>query len=1488
MEVTADDGNGGTDIQLISVIVAEVNEAPTALSITNSAVNENTDTTGGYSVGTLMSTDQDAGDTFSYGIIGGADAGVFSIGGAGADELILSDGVLDYERQSVYSVTVRSIDSGGLHFDQTLLIMVDDLNEPPSFTSTAVTSGTQDVAYSYSITTTDPDAGAALTITALTFPSWLTLTDNGDGTATLAGTPTSDNVGSNSVTLQVSDGNLQANQSFSVIVSNTNDAPVITSDGGSTSALVNTVENDTAVTTVTATDADSGDIPTFSISGGDDATRFGIETNSGVVTFNTAPDFETPSDANADGTYVVEVTADDGNGGTDTQLITVVVADVNEVPTAMSISNGAVDENTDTTGGYSVGTLMSTDQDTGDTFSYSIIGGADAGVFSIGGAGADELILSDGVLDHERQSTYSVLVRSIDSGGLRYDQEFFVSVDDANEAPSFTSTAVTSGTQDVAYSYSITTTDPDAGAALTITALTFPSWLTLTDNGDGTATLAGTPTSDNVGSNSVTLQVSDGNLQANQSFSVIVSNTNDAPVITSDGGSTSALVNTVENDTAVTTVTATDADSGDIPTFSISGGDDATRFGIETNSGVVTFNTAPDFETPSDANADGTYVVEVTADDGNGGTDTQLITVVVADVNEVPTAMSISNGAVDENTDTTGGYSVGTLMSTDQDTGDTFSYSIIGGADAGVFSIGGAGADELILSDGVLDHERQSTYSVLVRSIDSGGLSYDQGFFVSVNDTNEAPSFTSTAVTSSTQDIAYNYDITTTDPDSGSNLTITASSLPAWLALTDNGNGTATLTGTPTNNDVGQYAVSLQVSDGSLQNTQSFSVTVTDVNDAPVITSNGGVAAASIVAPENQTFVTTVVANDIDSGDVPAYTITGGVDSASFGIDTNSGVVTFNTAPDFETPSDADSDGIYELEVMASDASGGTDRQLISVSLTDVNDAPTAISLDNTSVPENTDTQGGFSVGRLSSNDVDTGDTFTYSIVGGTDASVFSIGGVDADELILTDGILDFERQASYTVMLRTTDSGGLNFDQTLIISLGDLNEAPAFMSAPVIDGIEDSTYRYEIITTDPDASAVMTITAPRLPAWLTLTDNGDGTALLEGTPTNNDVGSHEVSLQVSDSSSQSTQSFMILVADTNDAPVIISNGGNETALIEVAEIETAVTTVVVNYVDQNDTTIFSISGGDDAAHFEIDAVTGSLTFTEPKAFNQPTDRDLNGRYEVSVSAEDSDGAVDTQQLSVVITAVPEINAANPLAIGAVQPSVGLQPQVAIPVDVVFEAIVGQEVGLEFDEIVDEQPELIVETNSLATTQLTEDRGLQLPSEPLSIDFPIQATTPVEPAISTVVDRQEQPSEPENRLSKLLRTWVSALAEKTQSLEDGLDRERFLDGLSQSMDAYDKQAGMEASKGKLVADIATGFVLTLTAGFVSWMLQAGSMIASLLTSMPAWRQLDLLPILSAHESDDATVGNNSAEEDAASTDHSQVDDRVDELLRKSG
>ncbi|MFM8814421.1 MAG: hypothetical protein ACKOE0_00195, partial [Actinomycetes bacterium] len=138
----------------------------------------------------------------------------------------------------------------------------------------------------------------------------------------------------------------------------------------------------------------------------------------------------------------------------------------------------------------------------------------------------------------------------------------------------------------------------------------------------------------------------------------------------------------------------------------------------------------------------------------------------------------------------------------------------------------------------------------------------------------------------------------------------------------------------------GTYSV--EITDGGIS--ELVFVRVVNVNESPVISSNGGGAAAAINVAEGATAVTTVVAADPDSGAAAiTYSITGGADAAFFSIVGATGVLTM-TARDFEAPADAGLNNTYVVQVTAGNGLDAT--QTITVSITNVNDNSPDITSD--------------------------------------------------------------------------------------------------------------------------------------------------------------------------------------------------------------------------------------------------------------------------------------------------------------------------------------------------------------------------------------------------------------------------------------------------------------------------------------------------------------------------------------------------------------
>jgi hypothetical protein len=139
------------------------------------------------------------------------------------------------------------------------------------------------------------------------------------------------------------------------------------------------------------------------------------------------------------------------------------------------------------------------------------------------------------------------------------------------------------------------------------------------------------------------------------------------------------------------------------------------------------------------------------------------------------------------------------------------------------------------------------------------------------------------------------------------------------------------------------------------------------------------------------------------------------------------------------------------------------------------------------------------------------------------------------------------EAEGVYAVALLVRDSGDLFDTQAFSITVTAAdnpnppdNEPPTFTSTPVLSAAVGMSYTYDITASDPDASDVLTITAPLLPEWLALSEQGARAAQLSGTPEAADEGVHAVELRVRDSGGLSaTQAFSITVLsiDNPDPP---------------------------------------------------------------------------------------------------------------------------------------------------------------------------------------------------------------------------------------------------------------------------------------------------------------------------------------------------------------
>ena len=202
--------------------------------------------------------------------------------------------------------------------------------------------------------------------------------------------------------------------------------------------------------------------------------------------------------------------------------------------------------------------------------------------------------------------------------------------------------------------------------------------------------------------------------------------------------------------------------------------------------------------------------------------------------NQAPTNLTLSNSAVAENQII--GTVVGNLSTTDPNTGDTFTYSLVSGTgstDNSLFTI----SNNQLKTNFVFDFEIKNSYSIRVKTTDQGGLSFEKQFTIGVTDVNETP----TNLTLSTNNIAENQPISTvignlstTDPDTGNTFTY---SLVSGTGSTDNSLFTIANNQLKTNSvfdfeTKNSYSIRVKTTDqGGLSYEKELTINVNDLNE---------------------------------------------------------------------------------------------------------------------------------------------------------------------------------------------------------------------------------------------------------------------------------------------------------------------------------------------------------------------------------------------------------------------------------------------------------------------------------------------------------------------------------------------------------------------------------------------------------------------------------------------------------------------------------
>ena len=1252
--VRAEDAQGNPDTLEVTVTVTAVDEGPEVTSGGSSfTVRENQEWTGA-----IFTASDPEGGTVSRWSLAGRDGGDFTISETG---LMTFRTIPDYERpadsnrDNVYEVTVRPYD-GRNYGSHDVTVTVTPVNEPPTITTTSRTTFTQPenrISTLYTYRATDPEGGTV---------TWSAVgPDGGDftivGGALRFGTepdfesPAGANGNGYQVTVRAEDaqGNPDTLE-VTVTVTAVDEGPEVTSGGSSFTVREN---QEWTGASFRASDPEGGTVSRWSLAGRDGG-DFAIS-ETGLMTFRNIPDYERPADSNRDNIYEVTVRPYDGRnyGSHD---VTVTVTPVNEPPsiTTTSRTSFTQPENRIST----LYTYRATDPE-GGTVIWSA-GGPDGGDFTIvGGAlrfGTEPDFESPAGANG---NGYRVTVRAEDAQGNPDTLEVTVTVTAVDEGPEVTSGGSSFTVQESQeWTGAIfTASDPEGG--------TVSRWgLAGRDGGDFAISETGLMTFRNVpdyerpaDSNrdniyEVTVRPYDGRNYGSHDVTVTVTPVNEPPSITTTSRTT--FTQPENRISTLYTFRATDPEGGDFEWDVV--GPDAGVFSIS-ETGVLTFSSPPDFESPTGANGN-EYQVTVQAKDAQGNPDTLEVTVTVTDVNEGPEIRRLGNepGSVPENQDQM--QVLAKYTATDpEDTSAQITRWSPSGTDGGDFVISEQG--ELRFRNSP-DHERpadsnrDNIYEVTVRASDGRYYgTFAETEMVRVTNVNEAPVITTKSRTGFTQrenatSALHTYRATDPDRDDAITWSVEGTDRDDF-AIYD---GILTFRLLPDYeipadlNGDNEYGITVVASDsGNLRDTVDATITITEVNEGPEVS---GRQAHTVVEGQELSGASFTAADP--EGDAITRWSLSGSDGGDFEI-SETGVLTLRNVPDYDRPADSNRDNEYLVSIRAYDAGNRYGSLDVTVNVTDVNEeAPVVTGSGNRTVSENTAS----AIHTYRATDADRDDTITWS-TSGADGHLFEMseqGALSFREAPDYENPRDSDRNNEYQLEVVATDSEGLTGELMVTITVTEVNEGPEITGTPTyaIQEFHQNLVNATYSATDPEEDPVT--------SWrLSGSDGGDftitDTSELTGRNTadlsfryppdvdrpadSNRDNEYLVAIRAYDNRGRyGSYDVTVTVTAANEPPVITGSDARTIRENGTGTIHTYRATD-----PEGDDFSWIPPGGTDGHLFDI-SDRGALTFRNPPDFDIEGDADRDNDYQVTVQARDNLGNTGTFDVTVTVTDVNE------------------------------------------------------------------------------------------------------------------------------------------------------------------------------------------------------------------------------------------------------
>lgn len=973
-----------------------------------------------------------------------------------------------------------------------------------------------------------------------------------------------------------------------------NDAPMI---GDATFTISETAANMSSVGTPASSDPDTGDMLTYSITGGNTGNAFTIDPSTGEIVVNdtTSIDFEVAT------SYALRIEVSDGEL-TDVATATVMITDVEPM-----IADQTFNTDEDSLNGTSVGTVALQPPPANDINSvvFSITAGDSAGAFEINDSTGEITVADTTAIDFEVSDTFALTVQVTDDEGTTTDTATVtVNINDIAPVLSDQSFSVN---EDAANATSVGTVALDLPPGSDINSVTFA--ITGGDPGLAFAINATTGEITVADTTAIDFAVSD-------TFALTVEATGDGGATTESATVTVNVIDYVPmvSDQAFS-IDEDAADSGsvgvvalDVPPsnglslvdFSIIAGNSGGAFAINSITGEITIadTDAIDFEVSNSF----ALTVQVT-DDGGMLTDTATVTVNVFD-----TEPTVSDQTFAVNEDATNGSSVG-VVALDALAGDDVNsvvFSITAGNTGGAFAIHSATGELTVADTTAIDFEVSSTFALTVQVTDDGGATTDTATItVNVNDLEPMVSNQTFNVDEDAADGTI-VDIVALDQTPGSDINsvtfeIIGGNTGSAFAI-DSSTGEISVASTMAIDFEmsNSFALTVQVTDDAGATTDTATITV-NINDIEPLISDQSFGVTEDAA--NGSSVGTVALNLPPGSDLNSVTfsIVGGNTGSAFTIDINTGEITVNntTAIDFEASS------AFALTVQVTDDGGATtDTATVTVNVSNV-----APMVSNQVFSVNEDATDSTSVGTVVLNMPPGSDinSIDFAITAGNTGDAFTINSSTGEITVADTTAIDFEVSNSFALTVQVTDDGGATTDTaTVTISVTDvepmLTDQLLNVDETAANGTSVGTVVVDLPPGSDSNSVNFSITAGNTDNAFAINAATGEVTVADTTAVDFEVmSSFGLTVQVTDDGGTTTDSATITV-DINDIPPMISD--QSFSVDEDAANGTSIGTALVDTGPLSDANSveYSITAGNTGGAFAINMATGEITVADTTA----------------------------------------------------------------------------------------------------------------------------------------------------------------------------------------------------------------------------------------------------------------------------------------------